>query len=100
MNKKIFILSFLFYGVVVGLISTQLWQISDTPFFLNIPGVLIGDIVYGLSIDFLGNPSSSQAHFTIPWVLRIPQVYIPVSIIFWGIIGLISQLIYNSKKNK
>jgi len=100
MSKKIFILSFLFYGAVVGFISAQLWQVSDAPFLFNIPGVLIGDIVYGFLINLLGNPYSSQAHFTIPWILRIPQVYVPVSIIFWGVIGLIIQLVYNSKKNK
>ena len=80
---------FLLYGVAVGFISTWWWGLSDNLFLPNVPGTLIGDGVYGLSIELLGNPSSAQAHYSIPWVLRIPQIYVPVTIIFWGLFGLI-----------
>lgn len=96
MKKIIFV--FIIYGVIVGFISVWFDQNTDTLFLLNIPGTLIGDAVYGLSIKLIGNPYSSQAHFTIPWILRIPQVYILVSVVFWGLIGLIIKLIYNRFK--
>jgi hypothetical protein len=70
-------------------------QNSDTSFFLNIPGTLLGEEVYGLSIRYFGNPYSPQAHFTIPWILRVPQVVAPASIFFWGLLGAIIQWIYS-----
>ncbi|MBA7604562.1 hypothetical protein ES703_11687 [subsurface metagenome] len=97
MKVKIFII-FLIYGFIVGVISNWWQVISDMIFFPNIPGVMLGDEVYSLAIRYLGDPSSSQAHFTIPWILRINQVYVPVSIIFWGLLGLVIQLICNLRK--
>lgn len=93
MKSKILI-SFIVYGSVVGLLSTWWWNISDNVFLPNIPGVLLGDEAYTISIKLMGNPSSPQAHYSIPWVLRVPQVYVPVSIIFWGLIGLFIQITY------
>ena len=80
---------FLVYGVAVGLLSIWWWGISDNVFFPNVPGMLLGDLVYNLSIKYVGNPTSPHPHYTIPWILRIPQVYFPVSILFWGIIGIL-----------
>ena len=82
---------FLIYSLVAGFVSAWWWTFSDNLFLPNVPGMLIGDGVYALSIEFLGNPSSAQAHYSISWVLRIPQIYIPVTIIFWGVFGLIIQ---------
>jgi len=89
---------FLIYGLVVGVVSVWWAGISDMIFLLNIPGVMLGDEAYILAIRYLGDPSSPHAHYTIPWILRINQVYVPVSIIFWGLMGLIIQLIYNGIK--
>lgn len=97
MKVKILI-GFLAYGLIVGVLSTWWQGVSDSIFLLNIPGVMLGDEAYHLAIRYLGDPSSPQAHFTIPWILRINQVYAPVSIIFWGLIGLVVQLIYNIRK--
>lgn len=85
---------FLVYGLVVGLLSSWRWGFSDNIFLLNVPGVLLGDVVYNLSIEYLGNPYSAQAHYTIPWFLRIPQVYVPVSLVFWGLIGSVVHVVY------
>jgi len=89
---------FLIYGLVVGIVSVWWDGISDMIFPLNIPGVILGDETYILAIRYLGDPSSPHAHYTIPWILRIDQVYVPISIIFWGLIGLVIQLIYNGIK--
>ena len=83
---------FVIYGIVVSFLSVLWWNYSNNLLILNIPGMLIGDEAYSLSIGLLGDPSSNQAHFTIPWILRIPQIYVPVSIIFWGTFGLITRL--------
>jgi hypothetical protein len=89
---------FIVYGVTVGLLSYWWWRISDNLFLLNIPGDLLGYLVYDLSIKFLGNPFSPQAHYTIPWILRIPQVFVPVSVIFWGTFGLALLAVYDKLK--
>lgn len=99
MKGKI-VIGFLIYGLTVGLLSTWWQGISDMVFLPNIPGVMLGDSVYSLAISYLGDPSSPQAHLTIPWILRIPQVYIPISIMFWGVLGLVIQLICNIRKRK
>lgn len=100
MKAKI-LAAFLVYGVVVGLLSVWWWNRgADSPFLLNIPGVFLGDEVYELSIRYLGNPNSPQAHYTIPWFLRIPQVYFPVSVLLWGAIGLVIQMAWSPKQSQ
>jgi hypothetical protein len=94
-GKSRILVGFLIYGIVVGLVSFWWWSISDNLFLLNIPGELIGYEVYDIAIKFLGDPFSSQAHYSIPWVLRIPQVFVPVSTFFWGAIGLGIQTVFN-----
>ncbi|MFC1873685.1 hypothetical protein ACFLYX_00095 [Chloroflexota bacterium] len=85
--KKFIITGFIIYGAALGFVAVWFHQHTDTFFLFNIPGTLLGDTVYGLSIRLLGNPHSSQAHYTIPWLLRIPQVYVPTSVFFWGLLG-------------
>ena len=97
MKAKILI-GFLIYGLAVGILSVWWDGISDMLFPLNIPGVILGDGAYGLAIRYLGDSGSPHAHYTIPWILRINQVYVPISIIFWGLAGLIVQLIHNRIK--
>ena len=92
-RNKLFML-FVVYGLVVGFVSVWWWHYSDNLFFQNIPGMLIGDKIYFLSINLLGDPSSSQAHYSITWILRVPQIYVPVSIILWGLVGLIIQMLW------
>jgi hypothetical protein len=94
MKSKI-LFFFLLYGICVGFLSLWWWNFSDNLFLLNIPGMLLGDILYDISIYLIGDPFSPQAHSTIPWVFRIPQVYVFVSILFWGIIGVIFERLRN-----
>ena len=86
-RKIIFIVCFLLFGIGVGFVSVWFDDNTDTIFFLNIPGTIIGDGIYSGSIRLFGDPSSSQAHYTIPWLLRIPQVYVLASGLFWGLLG-------------
>jgi hypothetical protein len=79
----------------MGAISWWWWQFSDNIFLLNIPRVVLGDFMYRFFIQVLGDPFSPQAHFSIPWFLRIPQVYAPTSVIYWYVFGLITQLLYD-----
>lgn len=88
---------FIAYGTIVGVISVWWSQNSDNVFLLNIPGVIIGDSLYTFCIKVFGDPFSTQAHFSIPWFLRVPQIYVPVSILFWFLLGLLIQYIWTYK---
>jgi len=91
---------FLIYGIVMGFVSLWWWNNSDSILFLNIPGMLLAEKVYSVSIELLGDPASGQAHFSIPWLLRIPQVCVPVSILFWGLLGSAVQVTTNALSRK
>ena len=88
-RKLIYIACFLLFGIGVGFVSVWFDNNTDTIFFLNIPGTIIGDGIYSGAIRLFGDPGSSQAHNTIAWIYRTPQVYVLGSGIFWGILGVI-----------
>ncbi len=93
---KIAIVSgFLIFGVAMGFGVAWLWPLNDIGVVVNIPAALIGVLIYQWSIKYLGDPSSFQAHYTIPWILRIPQVYVLASVLFWGLVGLLIQIVRN-----
>jgi hypothetical protein len=95
--KKRLGLSFVLFGIATGFLVAWAWP-GDGSVLINFFTVFLGDGVYHLSIRYLGDISSPQAHYTIPWLLRIPQVYVIVSIILWSLIGVSSQVIYNRWK--
>jgi hypothetical protein len=100
MKRLIFVIVFLLCGATAGFISVWFREHTDTLFLLNILGTLLGDTIYGLSIRFLGDPHSSQAHYTIPWILRVPQVYVPASVLFWGLLGWVIKAAYGKLRRK
>ncbi len=93
-SKKVILLGFLVFGTAIGFFTAWLWP-ADSSFYFNVFGALLGDQVYNLSIQYFGDIISPQAHYTIPWILRIPQVYVITSIVLYGSVGLLLQLIYN-----
>ncbi|MFC1899952.1 hypothetical protein ACFLXP_06495 [Chloroflexota bacterium] len=97
MKKIIIVVVFVVTGIAVGFIAVWFHQNTDTLFLLNIPGTLLGDAIYSLLIRFFGDSHSSQAHYTIPWLFRIPQVYVPASMLFWGILGALLTMFTKPK---
>jgi len=98
MKKKIiYIACFLLFGIGIGFVSVWFDNNTDTIFFLNIPGTVIGDGIYYRCIEIFGDPSSAQAHYTIPWLIRIPQVYVLASGLFWGLLGALFALFLKPK---
>jgi hypothetical protein len=93
-HKGAVLLACLIFGISMGFLTAYLWP-NDTSVIVNLPASLFGDWIYRESIQLLGNPSSAQAHYTIPWLLRIPQVYVPASVLFWSVAGFIDQIAYN-----
>jgi hypothetical protein len=87
-------LSFLLFGAVTGFLVAWAWP-GDLAVIINYVTAFLGDEVYRLSLMYLGDASSPQAHYTIPWILRIPQVYVVVSIVVWSLIGSVIQFVYN-----
>lgn len=88
--KKTTILSLviILYALTTGIAIIILWP-SESIVYLNPPAVILGESVYEKAIDTIGEPTSSYAHYTIPWFLRIPQVYFIMSIILYIPIAII-----------
>jgi hypothetical protein len=93
-----FSLAFMIFAVCLGIWTAKISH-QDSSVIFNFPGVLFGEAIYRWSIQLLGDPHSFQAHYTIPWLLRVPQVFVLTSILLWGLLGLVVQLIYNWCKN-
>ena len=85
--KKYILAGFVLFGLAAGFVAVWYHRHTDTMFLLNIPGALLGEAFYSLAIRWFGDPGSAQAHYTIPWLLRIPQVYVPASVVCWGLLG-------------
>ena len=92
--KRILIIScFLLFGILVGYATGWKDQKGyDTPFLLNIPGYMIGDVFQGLWCRFIGGTLA-----TAPWILWRPQVFILASILFWGLTGTLLALFVKLK---
>jgi len=88
------VLGFLIFGTATGLLVAQQWP-QDNIFLYNLYAHFLGYAVYLWAIQHIGNPTASNAHDTIPWLLRIPQVFVIVSVIFWGSLGLLVQFAVN-----
>ncbi len=83
-------LSFLTFGIVTGTLAVLLWP-YDSCVLPNIFGVWLGDWIYIHAIEWMGDPHSPQAHDTISWVFRVPQVYLMASTGLCAALGLMMQ---------
>lgn len=98
-SKKAILLGFLVFGIAVGFLTAWAWP-ADSSFYFNVLPALLGDQVYNSSIQHFGDMISPQAHYTVPWILRIPQVYVITSIVLYGLAGSLLQLIYNRRTER
>jgi len=97
--KKVILLAFLVFGIATGFLTAWVWP-TDSSVYFSVFAALLGDRVYDLSIQYFGDIISPQAHYTIPWILRIPQVYVTASIVLYGLVGLLLQLDYNRQTKR
>ena len=93
------VFTFLLFGIVLGFVSALLWP-GDLGVYLNVPGTAAGDWLYRFSIERFGDPNSDQAHYSIPWIVRIPQIYAVVSPVVYLLIGVPIQILHNLIKKK
>jgi hypothetical protein len=84
------VLSFLVFGAVSGALAAWVWPL-DSAAYANIYAVLLGDQVYAWAIRLVGDPYAANAHATIPWLLRVPQVYVLLSLAVSGLAGALMQ---------
>ncbi len=102
-QKYIFIISFVIVSFILGVAAAWTWP-DEGAVWVNPLAVLLGDLIYRWSIAIIGNPSSANAHETIPWLLRVPQVYALVSLMLGAATGVIVQLavgqIINWRENR
>ncbi len=79
---------FLVFGVATGLLAAWVWP-YDSCVLANLWAVLLGDLLYQLSSEYLGD------HAGLPVVLQVPQVYSLAGAILYGALGLCVQAIVN-----
>lgn len=94
LHSRAVFLSCLTFGLVTGLLALALWPM-DTSVYPNFPAAWLGDWVYVHAIEWIGDPHSAQAGYTVPWLLRVPQVHALASITLWGGLGIAAQWFYN-----
>jgi hypothetical protein len=80
-KKRCTFAGFLAFGLASGLLAAWAWPL-DSSVYWNVYGIWLGDAVYGLAVEHLGDP----------WFLRVPQVYVVASTILYAILGLLAQL--------
>ncbi len=89
----------LIFGLGTGILAAFLWP-HDSSVLVNFLGVWLGDWIYVRAIEWIGNPHSSQAHDTIPWVFQIPQVYVLASSTLFALMGLALEWIYQHSHSR
>ncbi len=87
------ILGFVLFGLLIGILAATLWPL-DTSVYFNPLAVWAGDWLYVHTIGWIGDPYSDQAGYTIPWLVRVPQVYVLVSFVLYGTLGVVIQWLY------
>jgi hypothetical protein len=89
-TKKAFYLTcFLLFGLVAGIVVAWHDRRYDTPFLLNLPGYMLGQVFMGLWVRFVSD--------VIPWIFKFPQGYVFASTLFWGLIGTLLSLFVKPK---
>lgn len=96
-RRYLLLTGFTLFGIIAGAMAL-IYSRCDSSVLFNLPAVLLGEGLYGLTINIFGDPGSAQAHYTIPWLFRIPQVIPFVSVLFWGLLGLVGQIIFNRRR--
>lgn len=94
-KRRVIFISFSLLGLTLGLLSALSLNYKELMFNLNMPGMILGESIYVFAINHLGDPHSAFAHYTIPWILRIPQLYLLTTAAVWGLAGTVIQLVYN-----
>ena len=93
-GSRAIVLSFLVFGAATGILTVWVWP-TESSIYFNVCASLLGDQMYNLAIEYLGDSHSAQAHYTIPWIFRVPQVYVLASIMVSALAGLPLQWLCN-----
>lgn len=90
LSRGVVALAFALYGFTLGVWSCSEWPAEGLSLLLNIPGVLLGDAIYGMV-----TPNTGVApHYIAPLLLRIPYVYVLSSLLFWTLLGYVLHAIF------
>lgn len=86
-------LAFIGYGPLIGVLTISATRSGIETNVFNLPGQALGEEVYARAAPLLGDPHADDAEATIPWILRRPQVYVPSSVLAWGVLGVLIWIV-------
>lgn len=89
--------AFSVFGIGSGFFATLAGP-SEIWYWFNILSVPMADQVYIWAAERWGDSQSAIRHFTVPWILRTPQVALFTSFAVWTLIGIPAQLIANLRR--
>lgn len=85
-------------GIVSGFLTVLLWPRLDSILYPNVLAFVIGEQIYAWATGSVP-PGTPSPHFAIPWILRIPQLFVLTSLLLLALFGLIVQLIANNRQS-
>lgn len=77
------------YGLAIGMPTVAWLERGTETVLFDIPGQLLGQAARGWAVRTIGDSQSDHAAYTVPWILREPQVHVPASVLAWSAIGLV-----------
>jgi hypothetical protein len=91
------VLGFLVFGGASGLLAALAWPLDSSVYF-NVFAAYAADQISLLCVNYLFRDASApDGHLPIPWLLQLPQLYVPVSILLCGLVSLPVQWAWNRK---
>jgi len=99
-KSRLIFFTFALFGILSGL-AAALYGHSDGQAIFNALGVGLGDAIHPYLMEHFSDPNSAysaSSPYSIPWIMRTPQIVLFTSAISFSFIGLVIQLIYNAVK--
>ena len=91
------ILGFLVFGGASGLLAALAWPLDASVYFNVFAAYAAGQINLFCVDQLFRDASAPDGHSPIPWLLQLPQLYVPVSVLLCGLVSLPVQWAWNRR---
>ncbi|MCE4601094.1 MAG: hypothetical protein F7C38_05965 [Desulfurococcales archaeon] len=87
-------LGFVVSGVIGGTLQALYWP-SESAVYFDVLGGVVGEEIYDLAVESLGDPHSASADATVPAAFRYPWVLMLGSLTAWCGLGAMLALVFH-----